>query len=182
MWTQKTHKILPEAQFLLVEPNPQCQPALKQIAQSLGATCLQKALWNHPKEKKTLHLWNTLQNTGASLLPQPKNPHLTTYSVETTTIDEITQTFTFLPDLIKLDLQGAELPALQGAKTALKHASALLIEFGCLSAYQDRTTPAQLFEFLAPLGFQLHDLCDLSYTPSQQLCGGDFLFIKTKKV
>ena len=84
-----------------------------------------------------------------------------------------------VPDLVKLDLQGGELAALDGSTNALKTAELMLIEFGCLDAYIDRTTPRDLLDIMFENDYCLYDIVDCHYRPYDgALTGGDFIFVK----
>src|SRR5690606_13808073 len=84
-----------------------------------------------------------------------------------------------VPKFVKLDLQGYEIHALQGATETLKHAELMIIEFGLLDAYVDRTTVRELINFMHEYDYSLYDLIDLHYRPyDNALTGGDFIFVK----
>ncbi len=181
-WAKKAHRLFPHAHFLLVEPNPENLPKLFQNTKNIPHLLAPKALWHTPHQTLPLHLWDQRENTGASLLPQTDTPHHRTLAVTTTTIDTLCQEACLTPELIKLDLQGTELQALQGGIQTLQTAQVLLIEFGLTPAYQHRSTPRQLLELVEPLGFQLQDIVDLSYnSQTQSLYGGDFILYKPQK-
>lgn len=181
-WTKVAHRLFPEATFLLVEPNPEHFRSLEKNTADISRRLCTKALWNTAEQTLPLHLWDQHNNTGASLLPQKENPPLRTLPIPTTTIDALCQEESLSPELIKLDLQGAELPSLKGGLQTLKTCQVLLVEFGLTPAYENRTTPRQLLELLEPLGFQLQDIVDLSYNPhTQTLYGGDFIFCRPAK-
>ncbi len=56
---------------------------------------------------------------------------------------------------------------------------AFIIEFGCLPAYEDRTTPNDLFKIMYANNYCLYDIIDLIYRPyDNALTGGDFFFVK----
>ena len=99
--------------------------------------------------------------------------------VDVKRIDDIAEQTGLKPDLLKLDLQGAELPALKGAVQVLESCEFCVIEFGCLEAYKKRTTPAELLSFMDEQGFILYDIVDVKYRPFDgAMMGGDFFFVK----
>jgi FkbM family methyltransferase len=183
-WSKKAAKLFPNSTFLLVEPNPENLTLLQKNTKNLNHILSTKSLWNKPSQKKPLHLWDTLGNTGASLLNQPLNKKKPRkIETITTTIDNLCQSNSLKPELIKLDLQGTEHQALLGAKETLKTCQILIVEFGLLPAYENRTTPHQLLALLEPQGFLLDDILDLTYHPTtRQLFGGDFLLKKDPRL
>jgi FkbM family methyltransferase len=68
------------------------------------------------------------------------------------------------PDVIKIDVEGAELPVLKGARNTLRgHAPPILvIEVSWKNSAKYDYTPAQLFDFLARRGFQMYQ-CSLEH-------------------
>jgi hypothetical protein len=129
------------------------------------------------------HANKTTALAASSLMGHVQGEASVKLNVKTETIDSIINEAKVRPDLLKLDLQGAELPALNGAKTALESVEVCVIEFGCLDAYIERTTPVELCQFMSDLGFVLYDIWDLRYRPyDNALAGGDFVFVKTDSV
>jgi len=58
-----------------------------------------------------------------------------------------------------------------------------MIEFGCLEAYADRTTPDDLLELMYQNDYCLYDIVDCHYRPYDgALTGGDFFFVKNSSV
>lgn len=60
-----------------------------------------------------------------------------------------------LPDLIKLDLQGYELLALQGAGRCLRHARAVVLELSFREYYVGQPPPGEIVRLLENAGFRL---------------------------
>ena len=67
----------------------------------------------------------------------------------------------------------------KSTKSILEKTEAIIIEFGCLEAYIDRTTPNDVMGVMYQNNYALYDIIDLIYRPyDNALTGGDFIFVK----
>jgi hypothetical protein len=100
--------------------------------------------------------------------------------VPITTIDALlTSTGFGWPDLIKLDVQGAELVALRGAGETLRHAQALLLELSFIPFQRGMPVFAEVVCWLRDRGFRVYDIPSLWHRPLDGALGqGDFLFLR----
>ena len=181
-WTRQTSQIFPNAQFLLIEPNPLILEQTRQTIQSIqpepvlldcavSAKTGQATLNIHVNEKSGM--------AGSSLLEHVQGIVPNRIDVEVKTLDSIADEHNLYPDLLKLDLQGSELTALQGAGEILTTTEVCIIEFGCLDAYINRTTPRDLLDFMYDHEYVLYDIVAPYYRPyDDALAGGDFFFVK----
>lgn len=81
-------------------------------------------------------------------------------------------------DVLKLDLQGAELSALKGAEHMLKNVRAILCEVNFVPRYEDCALFHEIAAFLAEQGFLLHRLYDIRSLPNGALEMADAIFLK----
>jgi FkbM family methyltransferase len=181
-WSRAFQQVFPEAQSFLIEPNPALRASLDATARRLpGATVLSLAVGDKPGTTH-LNVWENpsdpLALQASSLLDHTRGEPTQRAPVEVQTLDAIAARFDVLPDVVKLDLQGAELAALRGARTLLGRSELFIIEFGCLDAYQERTTPRALLDCMDDHGYCLYDVVDLGYRRFDgALCSGDFFFL-----
>ena len=81
-------------------------------------------------------------------------------------------------DLIKIDVQGAELDVIAGAKTALSRCEALIIELSLASYNKDAPLIGETLPAITQLGFRCVDICELHRAPAGNVLQADFLFVK----
>jgi FkbM family methyltransferase len=81
-------------------------------------------------------------------------------------------------DLIKLDVQGAELDVLKGGKKYLLQTkpSYLLLETAVQEYNQNAPLASELISYLFKQGYNLRDIVDFMYDDNNQLLQVDFLF------
>jgi FkbM family methyltransferase len=180
-WTEMAAALFPQAEFLVVEPNPHVQKLLSGALEKIQTqtTLIEKALASKPGTMQ-FNIWgDPLQATSASLQSHVKGGAKTKVDVAVDTLGNLLREQGARADLVKLDLQGAEYRALLGAEQTLKSAEMFVVEFGCLEAYIDRTTPRQLMDIFYDNNFCLYDVVDCHYRPYDgALTGGDFFFVK----
>lgn len=188
-WARSVATIFPEAKIILIEPNSTLHSVIQQNLQNFPSSSFviaPFALSDQDDKEMHLNVWENSNHTnmqarlaGSSVLDHVQGEPSQKIQCFTKTMDSIAKMTNVKPDLIKLDLQGFEKFALAGGNECLKHAEMCIIEFGCLEAYKDRTTPAEIFKIMTRYDFVLYDVLDLLYRQyDSALCGGDFVFVK----
>ena len=81
-------------------------------------------------------------------------------------------------DVIKLDLQGNDFAALQGARKTLATTRAVMVEVLFSEIYSGSGMYYEIVNFLQESGFRLYTLCGLHYGKNDELLWGDALFLK----
>lgn len=181
-WSRAVSRIFPDACFLLIEPNKEIIDHIKKNIEKISSkTILLNIAISETREIGYLNVWDNKETglEGSSLLSHVQGEAKNQLSVEIRTLNDISQEYNLMPDIIKLDLQGAELAALKGASRLLEKTELFIIEFGCIDAYINRTSPRELFDIMYNNNYCLYDAVDLIYRPHDNaLCGGDFFFLK----
>ena len=166
--------IFPAAIFHLIEPQPACNEALRQLcAEKRGFVFHECAL---AEKQGHIPFTRTLEpSTGAHITSNNENA----IRVVAATLDELFSTTTEDDrPLLKLDLQGYELHALRGGTTFLRSVEVILTEVSFFAqAYEPPI--AVLVSFLNDCGFQLYDIASLSgRSRDNRLKQGDFVFAR----
>jgi len=158
-----------ESKFVLIEALPAFQAAVEAIAARLGADHYMVGLGR--SEGRALLRVPKSGATGASFLP--RSPELAAlrkmagevledYSVEVTrtTLDRLANYEP--PFFLKLDVEGAELDVLAGAKEALKRTEMVLMEISILPRHQAEASFSETIRFMDDSGFSLFDIVHMS--------------------
>jgi FkbM family methyltransferase len=83
-------------------------------------------------------------------------------------------------DVLKLDVQGSELSALEGSKKLFDQMKLIIIEVMFYQAYNNQPLFSDLDLFLRKNRFQLFNFYELSTNKSGKLTAGDALYINTR--
>lgn len=68
-------------------------------------------------------------------------------------------------DLLKIDVQGAEVRVLEGGERALKKTKTIILEASFYDFYENRTSFYDIEKILLPLGFRMFAIMELSQNP-----------------
>jgi len=167
--------IFPQAKFHLVEPQLACAASLKLLCARHGFVLHECALAD--RAGNVFLLKTDLPGTGAYIKPEPDADSI---AVTACTLDSLFITWVAPDDrvLLKMDLQGYELHALRGARSAMKSVEVILTE---VSFYAQAYEPSilDLLVFLNENEFQLYDIAALFRRQrDDRLHQGDFVFVR----
>jgi len=173
-WARLIREIFPGVEVLAVEPRDEVQAELRAVQAELGRVKVAKTLLGATPGEANFYL-----DGDSSSVNQEFAGGTTGIRLPVTTIDQLVQSLEFPhPDLIKLDLQGAELDALAGASECLKHAKAVLLEVSFLPFEKDMPLIADVLWFMKNKGFVAYDVLGLWHRPLDgAMAQGDILFV-----
>jgi len=160
----------PDARFHLIEPQPACQPALAALGPSFTIHAVALGTAADAAAGLRLASAETL-NTGAHIAEAGQ-------AVACATLDQLFASKGARNALLKLDLQGFELRALQGGEVLLAGVEVILTEVSFFAQAYEPPILA-LMSFLETHGFELFDIAALSgRTRDQRLRQADFVFVR----
>lgn len=177
---------LPQAEFHCFEPDPELGEILShKYSVNPRVNVVQAALGERPGKVKfnmnasrpTNSLLDAAEDLQSDLM-RLCDP-VKQVEVAVTTIDEYSQKKAInRVDLIKLDLQGYDYLALQGARSTLVNVKIVLVEILFAKIYQGGGTFQDILDLMRECGFELHTLCGLQYGDKSKLLWADAVFIK----
>jgi FkbM family methyltransferase len=173
--------LAPEGTHWAFEPLPHLFDKLKS---AFSGNIFNIALSDKSGEVTFNHILDMPARSGMSRTPMDAGHEVQTFSVKTETLDSIV---TGRVDLIKIDVEGAELLVLRGAKeTITRNKPVIVFEHGLGGADSYGHSPEQVFDLLTECGMKLSTMTRwLASDPPlsrDQFCnhfrtGKDFYFI-----
>jgi FkbM family methyltransferase len=158
-----------QGRVVAVEAIPTVARALRALVEEKRLTqvsVVQKALYHRAGIVQFSVVQNAPSRSGIARTSYPVEPDIATITVETVLVDEL------LADVDgwrfgKLDIEGAEFRALQGARRAIaEHSPFLVFERSLAAPTWYGYAPAEFFEFFQGLGYAMFDLFGRKLTPT----------------
>ena len=176
-WTKAARKVFPASNYFLFEANGDNVPKLKET----GETFFNAVLSGQDGAATEFYLPKNAVATGASLYKEQTahydGDNLRVETVITRRLDALAAEQKLPPpDIIKLDVQGAELDVLAGAGALLAHTSAIIAELSFLSYNDAAPLIADVIAGIDRLGFKCADICEVHKAAGGSVLQADFLF------
>lgn len=130
-------------------------------------TPVNKAVFSKKIKKKLF-----LSNSGAHASFEYKSNN--SLEVETITIDELSHIMNVKPEILKIDIEGAEVEALKGASQTLERAREIIIE-----CHSEELTE-KVREILSSFGYSFHEKPSLSFKLLNWLKG--YILLNTRQL
>lgn len=182
-WTKEIANIFTESKFLMIEGNDRHEIYLKSMKSEFVDYEI-ALLSDQEKEKNFYRLKKGTDEleTGASLLREKsklyqEESNVDVQNVKTKLLDNILYERNISPDFIKLDIQGAEILALNGGLNSLDKATFCLIETSFQSWNENAPLIYEVIHFMKNKGYIIYDICTLAYV-DDILINADILFVK----
>jgi FkbM family methyltransferase len=189
--TARYSRLFPEAKIYSFEPFPESfQKLRRRFKGNSLVKPIQLAVSNKAGKKK---FYVNQNSATSSLLPitdsaeywvEPKAiKNIATIEVAVTTIDDFCQQKSIDEiQILKMDIQGGELMALEGAVKKLRQGSILLIytEILFVPIYEGEAFFYEICHFLSGYGYTLFNMYNLYQARSGQIKWGDAIFISPR--
>jgi FkbM family methyltransferase len=180
-WTLMARTIFPRATIHMIEPQSGCAPNLEMLAKTHPQLRFYPTAVTRPGRRRVALAGSdgSRKGTGAWVVDEGKESPAD-QQCDATTVDELFGDRLRTPILLKLDLEGHELAALEGASSLLARAEVVLTEVSIFDV-NDAGKPllGDLLLFLRSRGFELYDIASLSARPRDgRLRQADAVFVR----
>lgn len=154
-WTKAARALWPELSAVLIEPLDEHREALARIPNSLH---IDRLLWGLSGQLLEFNEYGG----QSSVFPNHAGLHYGAPSQRSTaTLDRIAEQTGIYPDLVKMDIQGAELQAMMGASKVLSRCKLLVLETWVIAAQPGIPLMHIIAGYLAEHGWLLYEIGDL---------------------
>lgn len=167
-WTREAVAAWPEAQYFAFEAMPESAEVFEHFRVPYAIGVLSDV------DGRELEFWQNTEHPGGNSYYQENeeiNPNTVNYfdqtkirKVKAMTLDTVVEQKEFpLPDMIKMDVQGAELDILKGASKCLAHAKDVILELQKVEYNKGAPLRDEVISFMGIRGFYLKNsgpFCD----------------------
>jgi FkbM family methyltransferase len=178
-WTEETESVFPDSAYYLFEANEKHTHLLKKQRHPFFIVLL------GDQEKPSTFYATKIKEfgTGDSILRENSDVYsdknCQEIVLQMTTLSAMVQKHQLpKPDLIKIDVQGAEKLVIQGGLDIVSSAEAMILESQISQYNQGAPLAAELIRFMDSLSFQIVDVVEAAYSQQGDLIHLDFLFLK----
>ena len=180
-WTLMCRAIFPRAAYHMIEPQAGCASALRSITGESSDVHLHAVAVTRPGVQRVSMVGGGPSRSGTGAwVANPDDASVNAEACAATTLDELFGGELSKPVLLKLDLEGHELAALEGAEKLLRQVEVLLTETSMFDV-NDSGRPLffDVLVFLRNRGYELYDVASLSERPRDgRLRQADAVFVR----
>ena len=174
-WTRLARRVFPDVPALMIEAQAAKRTFLDKVCADLPDVRYEQALLGRTGGQK-VHFFE--METGSSMFPENSNVARLEKELTTTTLDDLAGRIP-APALLKIDVQGAELEVLEGAKATLASCEVVQLEVALLPYNEGAPTLLEVLNYMAERDFVPFDVSGMSRPNGIDLAQLDLLFTRT---
>lgn len=166
-WTRMALAVFPNAKVTMIEPQKEmCESLIKLCSENQAVNFIQAGA-GRKKGELIQTIWEDL--AGSSFIIEPNDEMLRKGRQRITqmvTIDDVVKDRKdFTPDLVKLDIQGFELEALNGATSLFGKTQLFILETSLYHFHPKVPVAADCIQFMGDNGYELYDITEYLRRP-----------------
>ncbi|MEM7263829.1 MAG: FkbM family methyltransferase [Planctomycetota bacterium] len=176
--TPGLYGIFDDVRYVLIDPVAEVEPFMKQCCEEYPGSIYYVVGASDCDASAQISVSAGYSGSSMHKKPGPESREIPTRSLDSIVAEQELPT----PFLIKLDIEGHELRALEGAQKTLEQTDVVIAE---ISLWNDRkretggATLEDVFSHLQARGFVLYDIVDIGYRPSDGAMGlFDAVFVR----
>jgi FkbM family methyltransferase len=180
-WTRMAHHFYPEASILMIEAQPKLDPVLEALASANPGKidCRMALLGRERRDAVDFFQMDVPISTGSSLYAEQTRFARSIIKLPMRRLDDvIADTDGRKYQLLKLDVQGAELDVLAGAEATLTDVEVLILELSLAEYNRGAPLFTEVIAALKELDFLIFDLYPLPRTRTGLLLQVDAIFLR----
>ena len=175
-FTQNILRLAPECQVIMVETNPNCEPYLQKLNHGYDILAL-----SNTKGRAELFVEKANAiGTGTSLYKENTEWYadgkFEKVEVELDTLDNRSYFADEVIDLVKIDVQGAELDILEGGRKTITRSKYVLVETSLVVYNHGAPLVDAIVPKMKEYGFYIEDILDYLKFSKNQISQMDILF------
>ncbi len=172
--------VFPEARYLLIEPLAEYVPSLRHICESLNRAEHIGVAAAARSGKVEINVHPDLVGSSLFLEDEDSDVNGVPRRIPVSTLDDVVrETGADPPFLIKVDVQGAELDVIEGAKSTLSETDYLVLEVSFLQFFKDAPLFHDVISYMQSMGFLVYDIFGLAHRPlDRALAQADVVFVR----
>jgi FkbM family methyltransferase len=160
-WTKLALAVFPGTPVLMIEPQDEMEVYLAALTRSLPGCYFVKAGAGRKPGELVQTIWEDY--AGSSFLPEAdtslaragKQRKTRIVTMDSVLAQDYPQ---FIPDLVKLDIQGFELEALSGAETLFSRTEVFILEASLFQFLPRQPIAREVISFMSGRGYELYDI------------------------
>ena len=177
-WTSQVSKIFNNSKFLMIEPQKSKETILSKLVKQNGNIFYKQTLLGE-KNKENVQFFE--MESGSSIYEEQTKVSREIKHLSMTTINDLVNDLNLSGKFfLKLDVQGAELDALEGASNIMNQIEFILVEVSLLGYNKGGPLFADIVNYLNLKDFVLFDICNQYRKPDKTLIQVDLMFINIK--
>jgi FkbM family methyltransferase len=163
--THDLYKLFPDAKHILIEPLEEFKENLIEIAKQFDLEYIISAAGSR-SGTTILNIHPDLE--GSSIFKEMEGEHVDGFerSVPVVTLDEVCSGKQLItPFLLKIDVQGAEIEVLEGAKSILEKVDIIIVETSLYHFFKMGPQIYDVISYMKSIDYVIHDVFGPQYRP-----------------